>query len=87
MGIDHVVELDPVKTLLGVRPQLPNEVKVVYTDGQVVSKWVSWNEVLPSDYGREGSFEATGEIYFDNLPSYQISCPVSVLKAQAPSSG
>ena len=86
VGIDHVVELDPVKTLLGVRPQLPNEVKVVYTDGQVVSKWVSWNEVLPSDYGREGSFEATGEIYFDNLPSCQISCPVSVLKAQAPSS-
>ena len=39
-----------------------------------------------SDYGREGSFEATGEIYFDNLPSCQISCTVSVLKAQAPSS-
>lgn len=86
VGIDHVVDLDPVKTLVGVRPQLPNEVKVVYTDGETVSNGVSWNEVLPSDYGHEGSFEVTGEIYFDNMPSRQVSCPVSVLKAQAPTS-
>lgn len=86
VGIDRVVVSDAVKTLVGVRPQLPQQAKVLYTDGVVESKWVSWNEILPSRYAAEGKFDATGEVYLENAPAQKVTCPVVVLKAQAPAS-
>lgn len=84
VDIDRVVVSDTVKTLVGVRPQLPQHAKIVYTDGVVKSEWVSWNEILPSQYAAEGTFDATGEVYLENAPAQKVTCPVVVLKAQAP---
>ena len=86
VDIDRVVVSDTVKTLVGVRPQLPQYAKIVYTDGVVKSEWVSWNEILPSQYAAEGTFDATGEVYLENAPAQKVTCPVVVLRAQAPAS-
>lgn len=86
VGIDRIETPELVKTLIGVMPQLPNEADVVYTDGVVERKWINWDPILPSKYAAEGSFNATGEVYLDNLGAMDVSCPVEVLKAQAPAS-
>lgn len=86
VGIDRIVTSESVKTLVGVMPQLPNEADVVYADGVVERKWINWDPILPSKYAVEGSFDATGEVYLDNLGAMDVSCPVEVLKAQAPAS-
>lgn len=86
VDIERVVVSDTIKTLVGVRPQLPQEAKIVYTDGVVESEWVSWDEILPSQYAEEGTFDATGEVHLDYAPARKIACPIVVLKAQAPAS-
>lgn len=86
VGIDHVVAPTTVKTLTGVMPQLPQTVDVVYTDGKVLDAWVDWDAIRPSKYANEGEFVATGTYNLDNLAPQSITCPVKVLKAQAPAS-
>lgn len=86
VGIDHVVAPTTVKTLTGVMPQLLQTVDVVYTDGKVQDAWVDWDAIQPSKYANEGEFVATGTYNLDNLTSQSITCPVKVLKAQAPAS-
>lgn len=86
VGIDHVVMPDTIKTLTGVMPQLPRNIDVVYTDGVVETAYPEWDAILPSKYAAEGEFVATGTAYIENLGPQPITCPIKVLKAQAPAS-
>lgn len=85
VGIDHIKPLAAVKTLEGVMPELPGSVEVVYTDGTVEQAYPNWDHILPSAYQHEGTFKAKGWVHF-NSGSIEVTCPVTVLKAQAPAS-
>lgn len=59
-----VKEIAPVavSTLAGILPQLPREVTVTYSDGETVSKRVTWDVVEPAQYQSAGSFTVEGSV-------------------------
>ncbi|WP_182049561.1 Ig-like domain-containing protein [Changpingibacter yushuensis] len=56
------VQSTNVRTSIGTEPALPNTVEVTYSDGSLVSRQVSWQEINANDLEREGNFDVYGSV-------------------------
>ncbi|MEG1287301.1 MAG: Ig-like domain-containing protein [Clostridium sp.] len=49
-------------TSIGVKPQLPSEIDVIYTDGSSVKSNVTWEEISNEQLSKVGTFEVLGNV-------------------------
>ena len=69
-----------VSTPAGKAPVLPEQVKVMYSDGSEKTAVVEWDEIRPAQYGTQGTFQVWGKAEGVNIP---VVCKVTVLEALA----
>ena len=73
--IAEVDELPTVETTVGVVPELPNEVRVTYENGETQNVTILWDFMNPWVYKVPGFFEVKGQLKDTNV---QVSTTISV---------
>ena len=73
--IAEVDELPTLETTVGVVPELPNEVRVTYENGETQNVTILWDFMNPWVYKVPGFFEVKGQLKDTNV---QVSTTISV---------
>lgn len=71
---DKVITISKIKevelsTVVGVRPELPAEVEVEYSNGQTDNLAVVWEDIDPGVYNKKGEFTVSGRVKPLKYPS------------------
>lgn len=73
----EAVETPKVDTYAGTAPELPQSVKVTWTDGEETDETVDWAEMPASSYAQAGTASVSGAL--TDHPDVTVSCTVRVL--------
>lgn len=73
----EAVETPKVDTYAGTAPELPQTVKVTWTNGEETNEAVDWAEIPVSSYAQAGTASVSGTLA--DHPDVTVSCTVRVL--------
>ncbi|OZG63961.1 methyltransferase [Bifidobacterium hapali] len=62
LAVKSIEQLEPVTTVTGVAPSLPDDVVITLTDGTTRLLSVNWKPIDPSQYAKAGTFSVDGTI-------------------------
>ncbi|NEG90063.1 Ig-like domain-containing protein [Bifidobacterium aerophilum] len=79
LSIKSIKQPDPVTTVTGVAPSLPDYAYIMLSDGSTKSMYISWKAIDPSQYAKPGTFSAEGTI--DSIGK-GVTVTVTVLDSQ-----
>lgn len=76
----QVAQLPDITTEELVAPELPSLAEVTWSNGDVTSEPVVWEELDSSNYAQAGSFEVAGMVDVDAPDGLAVNCLVNVLE-------